>query len=61
MGVSDNQIERYYRDHQQAVGEALNDVVREQIQRLLAERQVNAKLSELLEELRRKASLEFPP
>ena len=59
--VSDGQVERYYQEHQQAVGGALNDAVREQIQRLLTEQQVNARLAELIEELRRKASLEFPP
>jgi hypothetical protein len=57
----EQQIERYYQDNQQAVGESLTDAVREQIRRLLTERQVNTRLAELIEELRRKASLEFPP
>jgi hypothetical protein len=59
--IPDNQIERYYQDNQQAVGEPLTDMVREQIRHLLIERQVNARLAELIEELRRKANLEFPP
>jgi SurA N-terminal domain len=59
--IPDHQIERYYQDNHQAVGESLNEAVREQIRRLLTERQVNAKLAELIEELRRKANLEFPP
>lgn len=59
--IPEQQIERYYQDNQQAVGESLTDAVREQIRRLLTERQVNARLTELLEDLRRKASLEFPP
>jgi peptidyl-prolyl cis-trans isomerase SurA len=59
--VPDAQIAQYYQDHQQAIGEPLNDAVREQIRRLLMEREVNVRLAELLEELRRKGNLDFPP
>ena len=59
--IPEQQIERYYQDNQQAVGEPLTDAVREQIRCLLAARQADARLAELIEELRRKATLEFPP
>jgi peptidyl-prolyl cis-trans isomerase SurA len=59
--VLESQIVQYYQDNQQAIGEPLNEAVREQIRRLLTERQVNARLAELLDELRKKANLEFPP
>lgn len=59
--VSDTQIGEYYRQHRQAIGEPFSDIVREQIRRLLLVQQVNARVNELVEELRRKASLDFPP
>jgi hypothetical protein len=59
--IPDNQIVQYYQDHQQAIGKPLDEAVRAQIRHLLTERQVNSRLTDLLEELRRKASLDFPP
>jgi peptidyl-prolyl cis-trans isomerase SurA len=59
--IPDSQIVQYYQDHQQAIGEPLDEAVREQIRRLLTERQVNIRLAELLEELRKKGNLDFPP
>ena len=59
--VHDNQIVQYYRDHQQTLGEPLNEAVRAHIQRVLTEHEVNARLAGLIEELRRKGSLDFPP
>jgi hypothetical protein len=59
--VSDDQINQYHQQHQQAIGEPLNDAVREQIRRLLIEQQVKTRLTELAGELRRKSSLDFPP
>jgi peptidyl-prolyl cis-trans isomerase SurA len=59
--VSESQIVQYYQDHRQAVGEPFTDAVREQIHRLLTERQINARLAELLDGLRRKGNLDFPP
>jgi peptidyl-prolyl cis-trans isomerase SurA len=59
--VPDSQIAQYYQDHQQAIGKSLDEAVREQIRHLLIERRVNVRLTELLEELRRKGNLDFPP
>jgi peptidyl-prolyl cis-trans isomerase SurA len=59
--VSEEQIGQYYHEHQQAIREPFTDVVREQVRRLLVEQQVNARLVDLVGELRRKASLDFPP
>jgi peptidyl-prolyl cis-trans isomerase SurA len=59
--VSEDQISQYYYQHQQDIGEPLTDAVREQIRRLLVEQQVNARLVDLVGDLRRKASLDFPP
>jgi uncharacterized membrane protein YqiK len=59
--ISDTQIAQYYEQHQPAIGEPLSDVVREQIRRLLVAQQVNTRLNGLVEDLRRKASLDFPP
>jgi peptidyl-prolyl cis-trans isomerase SurA len=59
--VSDGQINQYYQQHQQAIGEPLSDAVREQIRRLLIEQQVNVRLTDVVEELRRKGDLDFPP
>jgi parvulin-like peptidyl-prolyl isomerase len=59
--VSEDQIRQYYQQHQQNIGEPLTDTVREQIRRLLVEQQVNARLVDLVGDLRRKASLDFPP
>jgi hypothetical protein len=43
------------------IGAPLDGTIREQIQRLLAERQVNVRLTSLLEALHKKRYLEFPP
>jgi peptidyl-prolyl cis-trans isomerase SurA len=59
--VPDSQIVQYYQEHQQAIGELLDEAVRDQIRRLLTERQVNARLTELIEDLRKKGNLDFPP
>jgi peptidyl-prolyl cis-trans isomerase SurA len=59
--VSDGQINQYYQQHQQAIGEPFSDVVRDQIRRLLIEQQVNMRLTDVVEELRRKGNLDFPP
>jgi peptidyl-prolyl cis-trans isomerase SurA len=59
--VPDSQIVHYYQHHRQAIGEPLDEAVREQIQRLLTERQVNIRLTALIEELRKKGHLDFPP
>jgi SurA N-terminal domain len=59
--VPESQIVQYYQDHQPAISKPLNDAVREQIRRLLTERQVNVRLAELIEGLRRKGNLDFPP
>jgi hypothetical protein len=59
--VPDTQIVQYYHDHQQAIGEPLDEGVREQIRHLLIERQVNVRLTELIEALRKKGNLDFPP
>jgi peptidyl-prolyl cis-trans isomerase SurA len=59
--IPDNQIVQYYEDHQQMIGKPLDEAVRAQIRRLLTERQVNLRLTELLEELRRRGNLDFPP
>ena len=48
--IPNNQIVQYYQDHQQAIGEPLDDAVREQIGCVLTERQVNRRLTELLAE-----------
>ena len=58
---SDSEVTQYYRQHQPAIGEPLSDAVREQILRILVEQQVNARVTQLVEELRRKANLLFPP
>jgi len=59
--VPESQIVQYYQDNHAAIGEPLNDAVREQIRRLLTERQVNVRLAELIEALRKKGNLDFPP
>ncbi|HEX9870402.1 MAG TPA: SurA N-terminal domain-containing protein [Candidatus Tectomicrobia bacterium] len=59
--IPDNQIAQYYQDHQQAIGEPLDEAVRKQIGCVLTERQVNRRLTELLAELRKKGQLDFPP
>jgi hypothetical protein len=59
--VSEDQIRQYYQQHQQDIGEPLTEPVREQIRRLLVEQQVNARLLDVVGDLRRKASLDFPP
>jgi hypothetical protein len=43
------------------IGAPLDEAIREQNQRLLAERQVNGQLTPLLEALHKKRNLEFPP
>lgn len=43
------------------IGAPLDAALREQIQRLLADRQVNVRLTPLLEALHKKRNLEFPP
>lgn len=43
------------------IGAPLDGALREQIQRLLADRQVNVRLTPLLETLHKKRNLEFPP
>ena len=59
--IPESQIVQYYQDHQQTIGEPLDEAIREQIWRLLAERQVNVRLTELLRDLRKKGNLDFPP
>ncbi len=59
--VPDNQIVQYYHDHQPAIGQPFDEGVRDQIRHLLIERQVNVRLTELIEALRKKGNLEFPP
>jgi hypothetical protein len=59
--VPESQIVQYYQDNQPAIGEPLNDAVREQIRRLLTERQVNVQLAQLIDGLRKKGNLDFPP
>jgi hypothetical protein len=59
--VPEGQIVQYYQDNQPAIREPLNEEVREQIRRLLTERQVNVRLAELIEGLRKKGNLDFPP
>jgi peptidyl-prolyl cis-trans isomerase SurA len=59
--ISDGQIMHYYEQHQQALGEPLSDAVRQQIRRILIEQQVTARLTAVVEELRRKGNLDFPP
>jgi peptidyl-prolyl cis-trans isomerase SurA len=58
--VSEEQISQYYHEHQQDIREPLTDVVREQVRRLLVEQQVNARLADLVMDLRRKANVDFP-
>jgi hypothetical protein len=59
--IPENQIVQYYQDHQQKIGEPVDQAIRERIGRLLAERQGNIRLTEVLGELRRKGNLDFPP
>ena len=59
--VSDTEVTPYYQQHQSAIGEPLGDAVREQILRILVEQHMNARVAQLVEELRRKANLLFPP
>ena len=59
--VADGQINQYYQQHQQAIGEPLSDAVREQIRRLLIEQQVNMRLTDVVECVRRNGNLDFPP
>lgn len=59
--IPESQIMQYYQDHQRTIGEPLDEAIRGQIGRLLAERQVNVRLTDLLGELRKKGNLEFPP
>jgi hypothetical protein len=58
--VTESQIVRYYRDHQQAIGVPLDAAIHDQIRRLLTERQVNSRLTGLLEQRGKKGNLEFP-
>ena len=59
--VSDREVTHYYQREQPAIGEPMSDAVREQIRRILVEQRVNARVAQLVEELRRKANLLFPP
>lgn len=59
--VSDSEVTHYYQAHQPAIGEPLSDAIREQILRILVEQRVNARVAQLVEELKRKANLQFPP
>jgi len=59
--IIEGQIRGYYRDHQQMVGVPLEEAGREQIQRLMTEREVNVRLNELTASPRKKGTLEFPP
>lgn len=59
--VPDSQIVHYYQHHQQAIGEPLDEAICEQIQRLLTERQVNVRLTALIEGLRKEGNLDFLP
>jgi hypothetical protein len=59
--IPESQIVQYYQANQPAIGEPLNEAVREQIRRLLTERQINVRLAELIEGLRKKGNLDFPP
>jgi hypothetical protein len=59
--IPDSQVVQYYQDHQQAIGEPLDETVREQIGRILTEHRVNIRLAELLADLRKKGQLDFPP
>jgi hypothetical protein len=59
--IPDSQIVQHYQDHQQAIGEPLDESVREQIEHLLTEQQVNIRMTELLADLRKKGQLDFPP
>ncbi|MBI3327169.1 MAG: hypothetical protein HYZ81_10775 [Nitrospinae bacterium] len=59
--VSDSEVTQYYQQHQQAIGEPWSDQIQEQIRRVLVEQRVNARVAQLVEELKRKANLQFPP
>jgi hypothetical protein len=59
--VTESQIVQYYQGHQEIIGVPLGEAVRDQIRRLLTDRQVNIRLTELIEQLRKKGILEFPP
>jgi peptidyl-prolyl cis-trans isomerase SurA len=59
--IPDNQVVQYYQDHQQAIGEPLDEAVREQTRHLLTEQQINLRLTDLLADLRKKGQLDFPP
>lgn len=59
--VSDSDITQYYQAHQQAIGQPVSDPIRQQIRSLLVEQRVNVRIAPLVEELRKKANLHFPP
>ncbi len=59
--VSDVEVTQYYQQHRSEIGEPLSDAVQEQIRRILVEEQVNARVAQFVGELRRKATLLFPP
>jgi peptidyl-prolyl cis-trans isomerase SurA len=59
--IPDSQIVQYYQDHQQAIGEPLNEAIRQQIGHWLTEHEVNLHMTELLADLRKKGQLDFPP
>lgn len=59
--VAEHDIVQYYHQHQQAIAQPWSDSIREQIQRVLIEQQINTRLDEFVQELRRKATLQFPP
>jgi hypothetical protein len=53
-----SQIVQYYYGYHQTVGASLDAAVHDRSQRLLTERQVNVRLTELIEELRKKGNFE---
>jgi hypothetical protein len=59
--VTDSDIAQYYQAHQQAIDQPLSESIQLQIRRVLVEERVNARLAQLVQELRRKANLHFPP
>jgi len=59
--VTDSDIAQYYQAHQHAIDQPLSEPIEGQIRRLLLEERVNARLAQLVQELRRKANLHFPP
>jgi hypothetical protein len=59
--IPENQIVQYDQDHQQKIGEPVDQAIRERTGRLSAERRGNIRLTEWLGELRKKGNLDFPP